>query len=150
LNRRDMACGIALAALGSFGCLQSMDLGVGSAAAPGPGFLIFWSSVVLLLLSVALAIRAVFQSGGGGIVEVWKGCDWSRALWALLALFGFAILINKIGFLLCSFGFMLFAFILGRVRPLSALMFAVLSAAGSYALFHGLLRVSFPRGILGW
>jgi hypothetical protein len=151
VNQRDAASGLFWLGIALFVGTKALDLGFGEFSNPGPGFVLFWSSVVFGALSIALVIRAVVGRGGGALLsDPFRGVMWSKALITIVALFVYALFLTQVGFLLMTFGFMLLLFALGRVRPLKSVSGALVTTIVAYGIFHFALQIQFPRGILGW
>ena len=73
-----------------------------------------------------------------------------RVLTALLALFGYGIVLGYIGFLLTTFFFMIF--LLRLIEPqkwLTALAVAILTPVACYGIFEIWLGIHLPKGFLG-
>jgi putative tricarboxylic transport membrane protein len=75
----------------------------------------------------------------------WK--KWSLTLTGLLA---YALLLEFLGFILCTLIFMIFllAFV-ERQRWIIILLVTVLTAAASYVVFELCLKAQLPKGFLG-
>ena len=58
MNRRDLLAGFFWLAIAVFVCFESIHTDLGKVHSPGPGFLPFWSAVVLGALSTTLIIIA--------------------------------------------------------------------------------------------
>lgn len=151
MNRRDFASGLFWLGIALFVGTRALDLGFGEFSNPGPGFVLFWSSLVFGILSIALAIRAVTgKEGSVAFSDLFRGMKWSKALITIVALFLYALLLTQAGFLLMTFAFMLLLFALGGVRPLKSVGGALVTTIVVYGIFHSALQIQFPRGILGW
>ena len=151
MNRRDLASGLFWLAIGIFILTQALDLGVGAFSTPGAGFMLFWSSVIFLVLSVVLILKAVVRSSANkGIVELWRGLTWGNVLVAVIALALYTILLSRLGFILSTIGFMIVLYAVGKLRPWLIVAGAVFTVFLTYAIFHYALQIQFPRGPFGW
>jgi putative tricarboxylic transport membrane protein len=127
-------------------CFESLRIGFGSWHKPGPGFLAFWSGIVL----GSLALVTMFENGkpkeegeSSGQVS-WKG----RAT-CFLALLAYVVLLNPLGFLLTTFLFITFLVKVVEGRSwCAAMIMGSATALGSYGLFELCLKSQFPMGIL--
>ena len=151
MNRRDFASGLFWLGIALFVAIKALDLGFGEFSNPGPGFVLFWSSLVFGLLSAVLMIQAVLGTEGSvRLSDLFRGLNWSKALITIVALFVYALFLKRVGFLVMTFGFMFLLFALGRVRPLKIVGGALAATIVAYGIFHFALHIQFPRGILGW
>ncbi len=151
MNRRDYASGLFWLGIAIFVAAKALDLGFGEFSNPGPGFVLFWSSLVFGILSIALVIQAVLGTGGRVLLsDLFRGLKWSKALITVVALFAYTLFLTRVGFLIMTFGFMLLLFALGRAKPLKILSGALVTTILAYGIFHFALHIQFPRGILGW
>jgi len=130
--------------------MEALELGFGKFPSPGPGFVLFWASLVFGILSIALVVRAVMGKEGSVLLsELFKG-KWLKALIAIAALFIYILFLDQAGFLLMTFGFLFVLFALGGIKPLQSAGSALVSTLVAYGIFHVALQLQFPRGPLGW
>ena len=151
MNRRDLLAGLFWLGIAVFVVIQSVKSDIGSLHSPGPGFLPFWSAVILGTLSIILLVtNSLKKKWEGKLLDLWKGLDWDRVIWVLLALFLYPILLPITGYLITTF--VLIAFLL-YIGERSKLWIDVASALAitlvSYVIFCTLLDVKLPRGIFG-
>ncbi len=151
MKRRDLVAGFFWLAVSVFVIFQSVKSDVGSLHAPGPGFLPFWSAVVLGVLSLVLIVwTRVTKSGGGQLLDLWRGLDWGRVVWILLALFLYPLLLPYAGYLVMTFALIAFLLIIGiRSKLWVDIASALAITAVSYFIFFKLLDVKLPKGLLG-
>jgi putative tricarboxylic transport membrane protein len=151
MNRRDLLAGLFWLAISAFVAVQSVKSDLGSLHSPGPGFLPFWSAVILGTLSIILVVTASLgKKGKGKLVDLWRGLDWNRVIWVLLSLFLYAILLPVTGYLITTFVLIAFLLCIGVRAKLwidvgSALAITIIS----YIIFCTLLDVKLPKGIFG-
>lgn len=151
MNTRDLASGLFWLAIGIFILTQAIDLGVGSFSTPGPGFMLFWSSIIFGILSVVLVFKAVVRSDAQkGITELWHGLSWGNVLVSVIALALYAIVLVKLGFILSTIGFMIVLYAVGKLKPWLIVSGAVFTVVLTYLIFHYALQIQFPRGPFGW
>jgi putative tricarboxylic transport membrane protein len=151
MNRRDLLAGLFWLGISVFVVIQSVKSDLGSLHSPGPGFLPFWSAVILGTLSIILMVtNSLKKKWEGKLLDLWRGLDWNRVIFVLLALFLYPILLPIAGYLITTF--MLIAFLL-CIGERSKLWIDVASALAitviSYVIFYTLLDVKFPKGIFG-
>ncbi len=151
MNRRDLLAGLFWLGISVFVVIQSVKSDLGSLHTPGPGFLPFWSAVILGTLSIILIVTtSLRKKGKGKLVDLWRGLDWNRVIWVLLSLFLYAILLPVTGYLITTFVLIAFLLCIGVRSKLwidvgSALAITIIS----YIIFCTLLDVKLPKGIFG-
>jgi hypothetical protein len=151
MNRRDLLAGLFWLGISVFVVSQSVKSDLGSLRTPGPGFLPFWSAVILGTLSIILIVTtSLRKKWEGKLVDLWRGLDWVRVIWVLFSLFLYPILLPITGYLITTFVLIAFLLCIGVRSKLwidvaSALAITVIS----YVIFYTLLDVKFPKGIFG-
>ncbi len=151
MNRHDVISGLFWLGISVFVSLQAAQLGIGAFSSPGPGFVLFWSSLIFGILSIILVIKGILGKGGQRILaDSWRGLKWIHVLVTIIALFLYASFLTQIGFLLITFGFMVLLYGLGKPKLWVTVGGAFLTIMLAYIIFHFALQVQFPRGILGW
>ncbi len=135
-----------------FGSYQSYKLGLGTLHQPGPGFLFFWTGIVVAVLSLIVILRS-FKTTPSEEINHGAHGKWKlrKAVFVLIALFLYVGLLEWLGFLLGTF--FLFVFLLGiiekkRWRFALPVSFSVTAAA--YLVFEVGLQSHLPGGILGF
>jgi len=88
LDRRDLASCLFLIAVAVFVSVQAIHLQVGSFFAPGPGFVLFLSSLALGVLSILFIITHSLKKGSKAkIGDLWRGLNWKSVVLAVIASF---------------------------------------------------------------
>jgi putative tricarboxylic transport membrane protein len=134
--------------LGLAVCVEAWRLNVGDFTRPGPGFLPFWAGALLALLSL-IALTQTVREKPEEEPSVWAGVNIAKLGLVMLALLLYVVLLNILGFLLCTF--LLFLFLFRVVEPYpwyTVLLASTLSLASVYLLFVRLLDVRLPAGVL--
>lgn len=105
--------------------------------------------VATFLLVTALLL--LYRALKGRAIELEKrleGADLRRVTGAAVLTFGYLFVVERIGFFITTFSYMvLFAWVLGERRWFRLLLFAVLVPVVAYTLFSTTLHVPLP---LGW
>jgi putative tricarboxylic transport membrane protein len=151
MSRRDLLAGLFWLGISVFVVIQSVKSDLGSLHTPGPGFLPFWSAVILGALSIILMATAILRKKWEGkLLDLWRGLDWDRVVWVLLALFVYPILMPIAGYLITTFVFIGFMLCIGvRSKPWIDVASALAITVISYIIFCVLLDVKLPKGIFG-
>lgn len=123
---------------------ESLRLGLGTSAEPGPGFLSFCAGLILSVLSLALVYT------GWGVRKT-QTTHSRRVILAVLSLFVYSLVLDTLGFIISTLFFVGILFHLGEPRRWWALigMSALVTFLG-YLVFGILLKVYFPKGFLGF
>jgi len=131
-------------------CWQSIELGFGSFAKPGPGFISLLAGISLGLLSLFILFGAVIaqkatQDSAGQIIP------WVPLMTTFGCLVGFTLLMKTLGFSLTTF---LFIGILLRVVAKKGWTLSLLASFGitlaTYVIFELFLQSQLPEGFLGF
>jgi len=134
-----------------FSCLimiESVKLRLDDVRDPGPGFVPFFLGLTLAVLSI---IAFIFPDTQKKMAAFWN--DWRKGrdiIFIFAALVVYLLLVRTLGFYIDTF--LLMTFLLkafgekGIKRPL---LISLLTVGVTYLLFHKLLFIPFPQGLLG-
>jgi len=151
LNRRDAVSGLFWLGISIFVGGKAVDLGIGRFSAPGAGFVLFSSSLLFGVLSIVLVIRSFSGKKEGALLSTpFRDVKWGKALTVMVAIFVYTSFLERVGFLLMTFGLVAVLFALGKVNTWVSIAGAIVTVMLAYVLFHFGLQVQFPRGILAW
>jgi len=128
---------------------SSVHLSMGRAKHPGPGFLPFGLALCLIILSLAL----IFKSWKGDISSIpfWPRRTWLRPLLGVSIFILYALVIERLGFLLSTFPFLIIWMrLIERVRWRTLIGISIGTTAGLYFIFVFFLEVPLPTGFLKW
>ena len=149
MRRSTIAASLILAGLAGLILFEASRLAFGSIRVPQTGFFPSILATLLLLFSIALLIQTRRQAGGANREEPIKSEAWIRISITLAAMLGFALVLEKLGFLLSTFTVMLL--LLRVIEPQKwsrVIAIAVATALVSYFLFARLLNIPLPPGVL--
>lgn len=137
----------ALMLLGLAIALYANDFGLGALEEPGAGFMPFLAGGAILL-SAAVGLIEAFRSDQADGEPTWGGGGWKPQALVLAMVFAFGVLLEDVGFLLCSFllVFLSMRFV-GGERWRSALGWSFALAVCSYVVFVVWLKVDLPSGL---
>jgi putative tricarboxylic transport membrane protein len=152
MNFRDRWTGLFWLGISIFVCVKAFGMDIGTFHSPGPGFLPFWSGVILGLFSILLVATSLMKPlGKGEGKHLWKGKDWSKVIIVLTSLFIYAVLLQRLGYLLATFGLMTLMFgIRGKGKLWIRVVTAAFTAFATYIIFYRWLGVQLPKGIVGY
>jgi putative tricarboxylic transport membrane protein len=127
---------------------SSLKLGVGSIQDPGPGFLGFLSSILLLCLSLAIFIEETLKSAKEKGERRFGWENLSKPFVLMVALCVYAFFLDTLGFLLSSFLLMWIMLLIDSPRKwYSHGLVAFIIVNVSYLVLCKWLRVLLPAGI---
>ncbi len=139
----ELRSGLFFFGLSLFVLWESLRVGLGTPKEPGSGFLSFCAGLVLAFLSIVLVVR------GWGLRESLKAHS-HRVILALVSLFAYSLLLDKLGFIVATFFLVGILFRLGKPRRWWSLLgMSALLTFLAYLVFGVLLHVYFPRSFLG-
>ncbi len=144
--KADRWIGFLFALFSLYVCVESVRLGLGTYHRPGPGFVSFLAGIILGVLSLALVSLVLFRRTEKA--QAWQ--NRGRILMVFLAMLGFTLLVEWLGFILTAF--LLIWFLLKVVEQRGwgfSLGVALVVAGASHVVFDLWLRAQLPAGILG-
>ena len=145
LRSGDFWSGLALAALGTYIVGAARDWTYMSEDGPGAGFFPMWYGGAMVVLSLALVIGAVLKPLARADVA-WKDVGRAMAAWA-----AFVACVAAMPYLGFAISFALLTFFIVKVmcgeRARTAILVAVIGAAGFYATFDWALDLTLPHGM---
>jgi putative tricarboxylic transport membrane protein len=151
MDKRDLVgCAVWLI-LSVFVFTASLRLGVGALRSPGPGFIPFWASIglaffacILLGFNLTQKTQAVCRENGA------KDSGRKNHLIIIAVLTIYCLALEKLGYLLTTFGLMMVLFRLGKMKPWAIIIGSLVTSLSSYGLFAYFLGTPLPRGIFGF
>jgi hypothetical protein len=133
-------------------CLASLPYKLGTFSSPESGLMPFLCGLAIVFFSLVGFIHATIRKNRG---EVWtnplKAVRWEKALLILISLFAYGLLLEPIGFFLCTLLFI--AFLLRVIVPQRWLLVTVASlliTVSAYIVFEILLKAQLPKCFLGF
>ena len=144
--KTDRWIGLLFALFSLYICVESVRFGLGTYQQPGAGFVSFCAGTILGVPSLALIFLAFLR--GTNIREKWHNPG--RIVMVFLALLGFTLLLEWLGFILTAF--LLIWFLLKFVEQRGwgfSVGVALVVAGTSYVVFDLWLNAQLPAGILG-
>lgn len=130
-------------------CIEAYRLGIGVFRNPGTGFFPFWAGIVLGILSVLFLIQNFLKREKEEMA--FQKVDWRKIILVMVSLYIYALVLEKIGFVISSF--LLIAALLKLVDNKKWYILILVggsSALASYAFFELWLRSHLPKGIFGF
>lgn len=152
MNSHDQLSGFFWMAISIVVVCMSIQSGMGTFHEPGPGFLPFWSGVILGVLAMILVVTSSLRKREGTrIRSLWAGRQWRNFILVILSLFIYATLLPRIGYLITTFGLMVLWYgLIGRRRLWIQGAGALITALVTYLIFCVWLKIQLPKGIFGF
>ncbi len=129
-------------------CFYARRLGLGHFRNPGPGFLFFWSGVVLCVLSLIVLFQTIKPADKEE--KTFGNVSWAKVISVIFALVLYGLILEWLGFVLSTVFFM--GFLLRSIearRWYVVILVSVVSSLLTYALFELWLHARLPKGVLG-
>ena len=141
--------------IGIITIIKGYQLGLGQVNKPGPGFIFFLAALLLIILSI---VDLIWNFSWKRITDkekkemsVWSGVQWQKILLVFGLLLAYAIFLQILGFLVCTFLLMVFLF--KAVEPTGWIFILTTSSiivSLSYLFFQFWLNVPLPEGLWGF
>lgn len=141
--------GLGWLALSVFVVFAGRGLGLGSVNDPDSGFLLFWLGLLMCAFALSILWSAV-AAGGPSLASLWEGARWRKVLVVIASLCAFALLLDKLGFLLAATPLMLV--LLRAVDPVPwriAIPVGAGATLGLWWLLKRALLIQLPAGVFG-
>jgi putative tricarboxylic transport membrane protein len=150
MGKVDRISGVFWLFFGLFVCFESYRLGLGTLHKPGPGFLFFWTSIFLIIMSVVVLIRAwsSMKTEEPGALIFGKEKP-RKIVLVLLSLFLYAIFMEMVGFIPITL--LLFIYLLGIIEKKGwfyTIFVSVVVTVAAYLIFETWLQSQLPKGVL--
>jgi hypothetical protein len=132
--------------------IGSIRLGLGELQGPGSGFLSFLAGAFVSLIALSIVIQSFVDSDKQAKLSVlWKDAKWRRPVMVALLVLAYILALERGGFLLVSFLFLLAMFKwVEKFSWTKAVLVTLSAVVFSYLLFHTFLKTSLPQGVLGF
>lgn len=139
--------GFILLIIGMMTAWGSTHLSMGKFKHPGPGFLPFGLGICLIILSLILILKSWKKEISP--TPLWLRRTWLRPLLGIVILGFYALVIDKLGFILTTFIFLLvWMALIERLKWKTILSISVGTTIVLYLIFAFFLEVPLPKGFL--
>jgi len=149
MGKADRIGGVFWLVFGLFIFIESYRLGLGTLHRPGPGFLYFWTSFFLIIMSIVVLIRSKGTEEPGA--SIFGKENPRKIVLVLLSLFLYAIFMEMVGFIPITL--LLFVYLLGIIekkRWFYTIFVSVVVTVAAYLIFETWLQSQLPKGLLGF
>jgi putative tricarboxylic transport membrane protein len=150
MDKADRASGLFWLIFSVFVSYESYRLGLGTLHQPGPGFLFFWTGIVTAILSLIVVLMSLKKPSPEEAQEpIFGKGRVAKIVLVLLSLFLYALLMERLGFLVVTLLFFLFLLgVIERKRWSFAVLVSLIVTAASYLVFETALQSQLPKGLL--
>ena len=150
MGKADRISGLFWLIFSLFFSYSAYKLGMGHLHQPGPGFVFFWTGIVISLLSLTVILRSFAKrSPDEAKGSIFGKGNTSKILLVLVSLFLYGLLMEHLGFLIVTL--LLFLYLLGIIEKKKWLFTVVVSLIVtiiSYLIFEVGLQSQLPKGLL--
>lgn len=150
MKRAEIISSIVWVSLGVALFLGAIKLGLGTPSDPGSGFLPFWTGALISFIGLIQLVKIIIRKDrNGSRAAIRLPEDWKRPACLILTLALYGMLLSYLGYIVTTFFAMLVLFcIYDRKRWRLASAGSLLVTIITYVVFHELLRVQLPAGLL--
>ena len=149
LNNSELWGGLIGLALGGFVIWSGLKLKLGTINDPGPGFVLFYTGILMCLFATSITIGALTE-GGPTFGSRWADTRWTKPLMVIVCLIAFSFALDPLGFLLSSIPLMLLLLrLIDPVRWPLAIPVSVLVPTGMWWVLKHALGIQLPSGVFG-
>ena len=145
--RKETIVSIIWLLLSLFVAVESWRMGLGTFRIPGPGFLTFWVSVIVVVMTLFLMLKDRGRKIAEDAAPLFKGKKVTNLILGFVFLLAYALLLDELGFSLCN---VLFVGLCLKVIAGKKWGVTVGISSGVaifvYLLFVVWLQLSFPTG----
>ena len=153
MNLLQLTGGVVIAGFAALVCFEASKLSFGSTRIPGPGFLPLVGGIILFVLSLLFVLQTIIKREGPSRADEspWSGVQWQQVPATLAVLLVYALLVQRVGYLVCTWILMTFLF-WDRVakRKHYAVIISLAVTIVTYVIFKGFLKIRLPAGVLGF
>lgn len=152
INHYNRISALLFIGVGMFFSFYGRTVEIGAWSEPGPGFMPFWSGIILAVMAVFLLLGSFKRKEWKAMPPFFPLADsWKRVFLAFLSMVAYLLLFEPLGFTLVTFIFI--AFLLKTVFPQNwkrTLIVASATAILSRLIFINFMETQLPLGFLGF
>ena len=150
MRRHDLISSTVWFCAGLFITLYAPQFDLGTASAPGTGFMPFLAGIIMCIFSAVTFGQAYFNKDRA-YEKIWDNIQFQKLIFVALGLLIYTFFLDIVGFLICTFLLILFFIrFVGSENWFKSIIGAILTSIFCYLLFDKWLQANLPRGILGF
>lgn len=151
MKKLQIISGMVIMAFAAVICFDLRNLPFGTPGAPGPAFFPLLLGIILFFLALLFIVKTALGEGTltDSARSLWTGLQWKQVPYTLAALLGYALFLDRLGYLICTWLLMVYLFWgKGAKGKGIAIIGALLVSVISYLIFRSMLKVRLPLGLL--
>ena len=130
--------------------VDSIQVGIGTFRAPGPGSFPFCLGILFATLAIIIPVRRHLDPNETK-PNAWEGIEWGRLVAVMVSTLLYISLFERIGYLIATFALMLFQLYgVEKGRIFGKVVLALSVVIASYIIFNVWLQVRLPRGLINF
>lgn len=152
MRKYDILSSIFWFLIGTYVCIHAYKMGVGNPELPGPGFVFYLAAILLCVLSITYLFLTVFSKSSKNEVQekLWYGLKFQKIIIILIGMFIYIFIFKYLGFSISTFLLMILLYRIVEPRKWWAIILsALITVFVSHIIFVELLKIPFPRGVIG-
>lgn len=129
----------------------SYKLGMGSLHQPGPGFVFFWTAIIVAMLSLAVVVMSFVEKSKKEEKEghIFRIAGVKKVALVVMALLLYTLFMELAGFIIITLLLLVFLLrVIEKKTWLLALSVGVTVTTLSYLVFETVLQCQLPKGLL--
>ena len=129
----------------------SYKLGMGSLRQPGPGFVFFWTAIIVAMLSLAVVVMSFVEKPKKEEKEghIFRIVGVKKVALVVIALLLYTLFMESAGFIIMTLLLLVFLLrVIEKKTWLLALSVGVTVTTLSYLVFETVLQCQLPKGLL--
>jgi hypothetical protein len=141
--------------LGTAICFLAWKVRLGTFMQPGPGLIAFVTGLFLFTVGLIMVLSQILsmvpQNDGFDLNLTFRNISWFRLAYTMALLFGYAVFLNTLGYILTTF-LLMWGLLYDRKKKNWALgsLTSLIITGGSYLVFEVWLHSQLPQGIFPW
>ncbi len=150
MRRHDLLSSTIWFCTGLFITLYAPQFDLGTASAPGSGFMPFLAGILMCIFSAVTFVQAYFNPDRKS-QKLWENIQLQKLIFVGLGLLIYTFFLDIVGFLISTFLLILFFIrFVGSEKWFKSIIGAILTSIFCYLLFDKWLQANLPRGIFGF
>ncbi len=151
MRKLRITVGLVIMAFAALVCFESSKLSFGTLRRPGPGLFPLGLAAPLFFLALMFVLKTGFKRSHKDYTgTLWEGLQWERVPYTLASLFAYTLLLEHLGYLVCTWILLGWFFWGEGVKRRSiAIVGSLTASVVTYIVFKRLLGIQLPSGFLG-
>lgn len=149
--RGEQVISVTFAILGVAMSFGGINLGLGTAELPGPGFFPLIAGLSLTTFAVISLYSSFREKNEAGIAEDWKNIRWKSILLTFVTLTLYSNILDSIGFIVSTLFMLVLLFRLyEQEKWIITILKCLFTTIIVYVVFDKIFQLNLPKGIWGF